>query len=314
MTSDSMKGEKWPWISPLSSVERLKKEKWPKISIVTPSYNQGQFIEETILSVIRQNYPNLEYIIIDGGSIDNTIEIIKKYEQQITYWVSEPDRGQSHAINKGFNIATGDILAWINSDDYYAVSTFSSVASSLDTEKAMLLYGNASYYYQNTDSFKEVDVIRQNEKKVLPFDLGFIQPATFWTAKLWKVVGKLDESLHFAFDLDWYLRGKQYTEYLALLKEVAVYRIHDAHKTSLGGDKRGSEIMRVIEKNGFTEYTEVLDKLKTSFVISVTAFTSQLMVGTLFFFFYRIFNPRLWHLSIGEISQLFDKKREIHSG
>jgi glycosyltransferase involved in cell wall biosynthesis len=102
---------------------------WPKISIVTPSFNQGQYIEETILSVLSQNYPNLEYIIIDGGSTDDTVEIIKKYESRITYWVSEPDRGQSHAINKGLQKCTGEIFNWLNSDDWYMPGALFDVAN-----------------------------------------------------------------------------------------------------------------------------------------------------------------------------------------
>jgi glycosyltransferase involved in cell wall biosynthesis len=93
----------------------------PKISIVTPSFNQGMFLEKTILSVLEQGYPNLEYIIIDGGSSDNSVEIIKKYEKHLAYWESEPDQGQSHAINKGFERATGEIFGWLNSDDWYAI-------------------------------------------------------------------------------------------------------------------------------------------------------------------------------------------------
>ena len=92
-------------------------DQFPKITIITPSYNQGQFIEETILSVINQGYPNLEYIIMDGGSTDNTVEVIKKYSDHINYWVSEKDKGQSNAINKGLHRATGDIINWLNSDD-----------------------------------------------------------------------------------------------------------------------------------------------------------------------------------------------------
>ena len=99
----------------------------PKISIITPTYNQGEFIEETIQSVIQQGYPNLEYIIIDGGSTDQTVNIIKQYESYITYWISEPDRGQAHAINKGLMVATGDVLDYINSDDYYLPHTLIKV-------------------------------------------------------------------------------------------------------------------------------------------------------------------------------------------
>ena len=102
---------------------------YPRISIVTPSFNQALFVEETIQSVISQNYPNKEYIIIDGSSTDATVDIIKKYESQISYWVSEPDRGQSHALNKGLKCATGDIIGWINSDDTYMPGTFCKAVS-----------------------------------------------------------------------------------------------------------------------------------------------------------------------------------------
>src|SRR5580700_341038 len=111
----------------------------PKISIITPSYNQGQFIEETILSILNQNYPNLEYLIIDGKSTDSTIEIIKKYEQKIFYWVSEKDSGQSEAINKGFQKATGEIVCWLNSDDILMPNALNEVAAQFIKNKELIL-------------------------------------------------------------------------------------------------------------------------------------------------------------------------------
>src|SRR5262245_11264512 len=111
----------WPWTEECAQLpDRMPDgSEWPRISIVTPSYNQGAFLEETLRSVLLQGYPNLEYVVIDGGSRDCSVDVIKKYERWIRYWVSEPDRGQSHAINKGFEKTNGDILAYINSDDAY---------------------------------------------------------------------------------------------------------------------------------------------------------------------------------------------------
>lgn len=132
----------WPWNEPSAIFPTTmgNSSDLPKISIVTPSYNQGEFIEETIRSVLLQGYPNLEYIIVDGGSTDNTVDIIKKYDDYISYWVSEPDNGQSHALNKGFSKATGDLIGWQNSDDYYSREAFKRVAE-------------ASKIYQDTDIF-----------------------------------------------------------------------------------------------------------------------------------------------------------------
>src|SRR5438105_6022991 len=136
----------WPWTedSNQSPGQKNHSNPWPKISIVTPSYNQGQFIEETIRSVLLQGYPDLEYIIIDGGSQDESVEIIKKYEPWLTYWVSEQDRGQSHAINKGFDRSTGLILGWLNSDDVLLPNALATVAVAMPRpEEPVVIAGKA---------------------------------------------------------------------------------------------------------------------------------------------------------------------------
>lgn len=144
----------WPWTKqsePLPDKTPCGSD-WPKISIVTPSYNQSQFIEETIRSVLLQGYPNIEYIIIDGGSTDNTIEVIKKYQQYIAYWVSEPDNGQSHALNKGFIRATGSLIGWQNSDDFYYPMAFQYAAKALqDHAEYDVFYGSRNYLNLNGD-------------------------------------------------------------------------------------------------------------------------------------------------------------------
>ena len=135
--------KKWPWNAEIGD-ERMRDdagENWPKITIVTPSYNQGEFIEETIRSVLLQNYPNLEYIIIDGGSTDQTVEVIKKYEKWIDYWVSESDRGQSDAINKGFEKATGVYGNWINSDDLLAENALLKLVKHITDDRKTLYLG-----------------------------------------------------------------------------------------------------------------------------------------------------------------------------
>lgn len=164
---------------------------FPRISIVTPSLNQGQYLEQTILSVIGQNYPNLEYIIIDGGSTDNSIEIIKKYDREIKYWISEPDKGQSCAINKGFQIATGEILAWLNSDDIYMPGILNSVFKFFLTNQPGIYFGECIHFEQdNNRLISWGSQVSQLNKELDLFTVDYIiQPATFWTKATWDMVG-----------------------------------------------------------------------------------------------------------------------------
>ena len=212
---------------------------YPRISIVTPSYNQGQFIEQTIRSVLLQDYPNLEYIIIDGGSTDNTTEIIKKYEQYITYWVSEPDLGQYDAINKGFDRATGDIMAWLNSDDVYFPFAFKTVASIMSrlTEVEWLTTLNPACWDWH-GYCREISAIAGYSKEAFldgyysPWlenhnYIGWIQQeSTFWRRSLWSKVGShLRTEFNFASDFDLWTRFYAHADLYGTLSPLGGFRL-----------------------------------------------------------------------------------------
>jgi hypothetical protein len=179
---------------------------WPKVSIVTPSYNQGQFIEETIRSVLLQGYPNLEYIIMDGGSTDESVAVIRKYAPWLAHWVSEPDGGQSEAINKGFAQATGEVIAWLNSDDFYEPEVFSqAVAFFTHHLTCYLLYGDC-HLVKETGEFLGLNFCRDYDRALL-LERNFIsQPTAFFRRETLGLVGMLNESLHYCMDLDLWLR------------------------------------------------------------------------------------------------------------
>ena len=201
----------WPWTGqPETLTDKMPNDSdLPKISIVTPSYNQGQFIEETIRSILLQGYPNLEYIIIDGGSTDNTIEIIKKYSAFLTYWVSEKDSGQSSAINKGLSMATGDIFCWINSDDMLSPNSLSNVAQLLNINKnpdPNWLIGGCEFISDDGTHITNVYPKKITfEDAIIWTENSFPQPAVFWNQAMWKSARKLNESWHYAMDFDLWL-------------------------------------------------------------------------------------------------------------
>jgi len=237
----------------------------PKISIITPSYNQGQFLEQTILSVLGQSYPNLEYIILDGGSTDDSVEIIKKYDKHLSHWESNADGGQANAINKGFGMATGDILGWLNSDDMYLPGALFAAAKALDNGvNNRIIFGNCLHFEQeNPRNVRGSNVVLDH--KVLELRLAdyVIQPSSFWTKKTFENVGPLDTSLNYTFDWDWFIRAQQKAvEFLPIPAFLSIYRLHSAHKTGTGGDIRLAEIDAVYGRYNTFQELRALKKIR----------------------------------------------------
>ncbi len=209
---------------------------YPKISIVTPNFNGGEYLEQTIQSVLSQNYPNLEYIIIDGGSTDNSIEIIKKYENQLSYWVSEPDNGLYHAVQKGFDKSTGEIMAWLNSDDLYHQKSFFSVAEIFSRfDEVNWIQGTPSFF-DEIGRVVSVGTIKRWSK--LDYYLGNFQwiqqESVFWTRSLWVKSGsKMDVSMKYAGDLELWLRFFKYEKLFSVSALLAGFRQREKNQLSL---------------------------------------------------------------------------------
>jgi len=248
----------WPWTG---ESERLPDKMpdgrpWPKISIVTPSYNQGQFIEETIRSVLLQGYPNLEYIIIDGGGTDNSVEVIKKYSPWLTYWVSEPDRGQSHAINKGFTKAQGAIFGWLNSDDLLLPSATRHVVDAWQKNPSAVAWVGGCHRI-DPDWRILSTVIPKGLDRDSMADWGrqgwFFQPSCFSAVKAWRKVGSLDENLHFAFDLDLWLRLATVGDFIIIPKIISAATIHSGAKTQAQVTHMHAEIAIIQIRHGYQE-------------------------------------------------------------
>jgi glycosyltransferase involved in cell wall biosynthesis len=219
----------------------------PKLSIVTPSFNQGRFLEETILSVLNQNYPNLEYIIIDGGSTDETVEIIRRYEDHLAYWVSEKDRGQVHAINKGIEKTTGAIFGFINSDDLYLPGTFTAVTEYFESHRqAEWVCGDTIMFGEGLEDEFIPTVVPKSAAHCLSWAYTAAQPGHFWKREL--ITGGFDEAWTYDFDHDLYVRlllDGHKCEYIA--QPFARYRLHQTSKTVAESDGFIAEFERSAE-------------------------------------------------------------------
>src|SRR5258708_14471614 len=222
----------------------------PLISIVTPSMNQGRFLDETLDSVLSQNYPNLDYIVLDGGSTDDSVAVIRAREKRLAYWRSEPDRGQAAAINDGFHRAKGAVFAWLNSDDVYLSDTLRTVANALaeSINEAVVFYGGCELFQDTSSSIESRPAVQFDRERLETTDF-LDQPSVFFTRAAWEKVGPLDETLHYAFDWDWFLRAAKCCRFQRCDQILSRYRIHRQHKTGTGGRRCLGEMCEVVRRH-----------------------------------------------------------------
>lgn len=217
-----------------------------KISIITPTLNQAEFIEDTIKSVLNQNYENYEHIIIDGGSSDSTLKILQKYPH--LKWISEKDNGQADAINKGFRLAGGDIIAWLNSDDFYEENIFDDIVSFFESNPSCkFLYGDITYVNKDKKFLYKLTGANLNYQNLLLHPDIVRQPSCFWHKDVLEQVGFLTENLHVVMDYEFFLRiGKKY-EYFYLNRNISFFRSYNENKTNLLLRKQAKELYKVMK-------------------------------------------------------------------
>ena len=226
-------------------------EEFPLVSIVTPSYNQSRYLEQTIQSVLDQDYPQIEYIVIDGGSTDESVEIIDRYVNQLAYWVSESDEGQTDAINKGFNRARGDILAWINSDDLYQPGAIAeAVAYLTDHPEVGMVYGDANFIDEAGRVIGRFPAAQTSYHRLRRGYVHIPQQTVFFRAHLWQMVGPLDPAFYFAMDFDLWVRIAALTPIRYHPVTWAAFRLHGDAKSLAAAERCWPEMIRVHRRLG----------------------------------------------------------------
>lgn len=248
----------WPWTTGSQKLPPARDDgtSWPLVTIVTPSYNQADFLEETIRSVLLQGYPALEYLVIDGGSDDGSRKILEKYEPWLAYWVSEKDNGQSDAINKGFRRAGGDVQAWLNSDDVYFPDTLGEAVRELEAQRTDILIGGMERFTVNDGEYVVLSrssgadgvpihafPIFQDDAKNEPFH--FMQPPMFWRRWVWERTEGLNEDFHWVMDIEWCTRAVEAGARVGTTRTpFARFRLHGASKTELFNHRQHNEQSR----------------------------------------------------------------------
>jgi glycosyltransferase involved in cell wall biosynthesis len=240
----------------------MKPAAMPLVSIVTPSFNQAKFLEQTIQSILGQDYPHIEYIIVDGGSTDGSVAVIKKYEGRLAWWVSEQDKGQTDAINKGFNHATGEILAWINSDDTYNPGAVGQAVKYLtENPEVGLVYADCNFINEDGRMIGKFNAAQTDLRRLREGYVHIPQQTMFFRARYWKELGPLDPSFYFAMDYDLWTRIAAHAPFKYLAGQTwANFRLHTAGKTVAADDRCWPEMVRVHYRDGGGLFSIIMAK------------------------------------------------------
>ena len=236
-------------------------ENFPLVTVVTPSYNQSAYLEATIRSVLEQDYPAIEYFVMDGGSDDGSIDIIRKYERRLAGWVSEKDKGQTDAINKGFARAKGKYLAWLNSDDLWLPGAVSAAVRALEADESLgMVYSDADIINGSGAVIGQFHAKQTNYTLVRAGYVHIPQQTAFFRKSLWDKVGPLDTSFYFAMDYDLWVRLAAISTLRYLPQKWAQFRLHEDAKTIAADERCWPEMLRVHYRLGGSRWAPIVWK------------------------------------------------------
>jgi glycosyltransferase involved in cell wall biosynthesis len=223
----------------------------PKVSIVIPSFNQARFLEESLRSALEQDYPNIEFIVVDGGSTDGSAAIIQKYQERLAWWVSEKDQGHADGLNKGFAHASGEILAWLNSDDIYFPGAVSEAVVFLKGHPEVgMVYADANLIDEDGETIGKFAARQTDYRRLLRGSAHIPQATTFFRADLWRQVGPLSLTLFFSFDYDLWVRLAKLSEIRYVPRVWANFRMHDLGKSVKNDDLCYPDMLKVYAREG----------------------------------------------------------------